>query len=84
MGIPKSDKEVEPKEKEVKIITSLARNPQDKPKRPWLNKYGIKYRCIKLQKHPRAQVNTTESKSSLKEVSSLKPEGIAFGRRVTN
>jgi hypothetical protein len=46
---------VEEKEKEVKIITSLTRNPQEKPKKPWVNKFGIKYRCIKLQKQPRGQ-----------------------------
>jgi hypothetical protein len=72
----------------VKIITSLTRNPQEKPKKPWLNKFGIKYHCIKLQKQPRGQGYSTESKveeSSSKEVSEpIKPEGIAFGRRVAN
>jgi hypothetical protein len=79
---------VEEQEKEVKIITSLTRNPQEKPKKPWLNKFGIKYRCVKLQKQPRGQGYSTESKvkaSSLKEVTKpIKPEGIAFGRHAAN
>lgn len=79
---------MEEKEKEVKIITSLKRNPHEKPKKPWVNTFGIKYRCIKLQKQPRGQGYQTESKvkaSTLKEVNEpLKPEGVAFGRRAAN
>ncbi len=87
-GTPKSDTEVTPKVEEVKIITSLSRNPHEKPKKQWQNKIGIRYRFIKLQRQSTGRGDSTESKtkaSSMKEVTeSLKPEGIAFGRRITN